>query len=175
TVDIDSSDADFFRLGPVEGDVEVGGIVSLTSGNAGGDGGTFTASAGRNMTITATINVNGFDDGFEAGVANDNGSVGNILVQKNIDASGGSSNGTGNTISLAGCGLTVAQGVKINGSAGVNPATNTQGGSEIDLIAKRAMQLQANSQYLATPGGSILTIHPPGVTPVIDPTAVFNP
>ena len=64
TVSFDSGDANFFRLGPLDGNIEIAGIVSLTSSNAGGTGGTFDVTAGRALTITTTtLAATGFDSG----------------------------------------------------------------------------------------------------------------
>ena len=205
TVTLDSGDASFFTVGPTDGDIELGGIVSLRSGNLGGDGGTVDLSAGRDLTITATINaigtaaggevsgnagraitVNGVvnanasaasgDGGyvdFEAGIATDAGNAGLLSVQKNVIATGGTANATRQSIVLAGCGLSVAAGTKVDGSAGT--FNGFTGGASIDLISKRAMTLGGSSQYLATPGGTITTIHPAGANPIIGSGVVFNP
>ncbi len=206
TVSLDSGDPDFFVLGPNDGDILVTGIVSLNGGSTGGDGGTFEASAGRDLTITATINAGGVDSGgeidgdagraivlgsalsadatgttgdggvmdFEAGVATDAGGVGTLSIQKNLDASGGSGNASRQSISLAGCGLSVSSSVKIDGTAGTS-LNGVDGGAAIDLIARRPMQLGNNSQYLAAPGGVVTTIHPAGAIPVIGSGVTFNP
>ncbi len=204
---IDSGDSSFVRLGPTDGDLEIGGIVSMGSSNAGGDGGAFDVTAGRDLIITADIKANGFDTGgditgsagravtlngtieanattaagdggfidFLAGLASDAGSLGNLTIKKNVSATGGTMSGVSQTISLAGCGLTVENGTKIDGTAGTT-TSNIRGGADIDLIARRPMNLQNNTSYLAPPGGTITTIHPPGANPVIGPNGVmFNP
>ncbi len=206
-ISIDSSDTDPNRLGPLDGDLELGGVISMASGTIGGDGGDLDVDAGRDMTFTATVNCSGFDSGgdvtgtagramtlngvittqgtsadgeggfvdFETGLATDEGALGNLSVQKNIVAPSGSSHGGGQSITLAGCGLSVAAGVKIDGTGGTNPNNNVLGGSDIELISRRAMQLGQTSQYVAPPGGSVTTTHLPGVNPVIGSGVVFNP
>ena len=135
-------------------------------------GGDVTGTAGRAMTLNGVITSRGTSaDGeggfvdFETGLASDQGSTGNLLVQKNIVATSGASHGSGQSITLAGCGLTVAPFVKIDGTGGVNPVSNLPGGSDIELVSRRAMQLQHDSQYVAPPGGSNMTTHLPGVNP----------
>jgi hypothetical protein len=206
TLTLDSGDANFFNIGPLDGNIELDGIVSLGSGNLGGSGGTVDLSAGRNMTITAAITANGYDSGgevsgnagqaitvngvitasatntngdggfidFEAGIASDAGNVGNLSILKNLIATGGATNGTRQSITLAACGLSVASSTKVDGSAGTTIA-GINGGASIDLISKRVMTIGGSSQFLARPAGEITTIHPPGVNPVIPASVVFDP
>ena len=203
---IDSSDFDLNVLGPTDGDLELGGIVSARSGSTGGDGGLIQMSAGRDLTITATVDASGTDTGgdvsgdagraallngviaaqalattggggffdFAAGLASDEGSLGNLVVKKDLLATGGASDGSGQSISLAGCGLTIDANVKIDGQGGVSPA-GMPGGASIDLAARRPMQLKTRSQYLALPGGAITRIYPPGQVPVVAADASFQP
>lgn len=205
TLTLDSGDAGFFTLGPTDGNIELDGIIDLGSGNAGGSGGTVDLSAGRNLTITATITVNGFDSGgevsgnagqaitangvinanatnmtgdggiidFEAGIASDAANAGLLSIQKNLIATGGATNSTRQSITLAGCALSVASSTKVDGSAGTLNGVN--GGAIIDLIAKRAMTIGGSSQFLARPGGVITTIHPATVVPTIPGSVVFDP
>ncbi len=207
TASFDSGDVNPNTLGPLDGDIELGGIISMNSGFTGGDGGSLDVSAGRDLTFTASVDCSGTDTGgdvtgdagrtmtlngvittrgssadgeggfvdFEAGLASDEGASGNLLLQKNLFASSGASHSSGQSISLAGCGLTVAPGVKVDGTGGVNPTTNLPGGSDIELISRRAMQLGSNSQYVAPPGGTVTLTHLPGVNPVIGSGVVFNP
>ena len=49
-------------------------------------------------------------------------------------ATSGADFGSGQSITLAGCGLYVAPNVKIDGTGGVNPVNNMKGGSDIELI-----------------------------------------
>ena len=215
SISFDSGDLNPNRLGPTDGDLEVGGIITLNSGATGGDGGSIDLSAGRDLTLTASIDASGADTGgdvtgdagrtitlngtitsrgvgetcvgcptadgeggfvdFESGLASDEGALGNLILQKNIIAPSGSQHGSGQSISLAGCGLSVATGVKIDGTGGVNPVNNMQGGSDIELISRRAMQLGASSQYLAAPGATNTLTHLPGVNPVIGSGVVFDP
>lgn len=202
TVCIDNTDANPNHIGPLEGDVRIDGTVILQSGGNTGSGGDFEGSAGANFIVNASIDTSGTDDGGTvsldaggaislnapitavgtialaqpgevsvlAGQAEDAG----LTVGQNIDASGGSGNASPDFISLAGCSLTVAGGVKVAGLGGTN-AQNVSAASEIDLIARHPMQLGASSQFVATPGGKILTIHPSSAPPVIGAGVVFNP
>ncbi len=201
----DSGDGDFFALGPVEGDVSIDGIVSMKSSAEGGTGGTMDISAGRDIILSADVTASGFDGGgevdgaagrtftvkglimvdgsaatsdggfldFEAGIASDKNSLGNLLIQKNLIANGGLTNSAKQSIDLAGCGLSVSANVKVDGTGGTLNGIN--GGADIDLISRRAMQLGNSSQYLAPPGGTITTIHLPGVNPSIGSGVTFNP
>jgi cysteine-rich repeat protein len=202
TVFLSSGDNNPNVMGPLDGDMSVAGIATLKSGGTDGDGGSFDIAAGRNLTLTARIDVSGQSTGgditgdaggsvllngsitapgtsptgeggfidFSAGLA----SYAGLTVAQDIFAPGGTSNGGGQAISLAGCTLTVNNGVKVDGHAGVN-AANHPGGATIELIARGLMQLQASSQYLANPGGIIKTTHPPTQIPVIGAGVVFNP
>src|SRR5205085_6219548 len=95
--------------------------------------------------------------------------------QKNIVAPSGASHGSGQSITLVACGLTVGPNVKIDGTGGTSPLGSLLGGSDIELISRRPMQLQTKSQYVAPPGGSVTLTFPPGANPVIAGDAVFNP
>ena len=202
SVFFDSGDANANTIGPLDGNLVIAGAIILQSGGAGGDGGIFDFTAGRDLTLTGAIDVSGTDAGgdvtgdaggailiggaitaqgtaatgetgfvdFTAGLA----SNGTLTVARNILATGGDSSGSGQNISLAGCTLIVNDNVKIDGHAGVS-ALNSQGGSIIDLISRQVMQLRAGSQYLAYPGGAIVTTHPPGNDPQIGAGVVFNP
>jgi cysteine-rich repeat protein len=207
TLLIDSGDANPNRLTTLDGDVEIGGVITMQSGGIGGDGGSVDLSAGRDLVFSADLDNSGTDAGgdvvgiagraitlngvitsrgtsadgeggfvdFEAGLASDEGGLGTLSLLRNIVATSGANHGSGQNISLVGCGLTVAPNVKIDGTGGVNPVNNTLGGHDIDLIARRPMQLGGSSQYVAPPGGSVTLTHPPGANPVIGSGVVFNP
>ncbi len=202
TISLDSGDDDPNTIGPLDGNLTIAGAIVMRSGGDGGDGGDFDFSAGRDFVLTGSLDVTGQDDGgdvtgdsggaitlsgpittsgvaatgtggfvdFTAGLASNAA----LTVSRNIIATGGSSSGEGQSISLAGCALTVSDNIKIDGHAGVS-STNVPGGSEIDLIARQPMQLRSGSQYLANPGGTIVTTHPAGSNPQIGAGVVFNP
>ena len=202
TVFIASTDTSFFKLSSLDGDLEIGGLISLRSGGDGGSGGVLELSAGRDLTLTAAVDVSGKSSGGDvtgdagrairlAGVmtaqandvTGDGGAVdfvaglaqvANLTVAADVLAAGGTSNGSGQDVALSGCSLTVEAGVKIDGHAGVN-VNNISGGSDIDLISRTPMQLKAGSQYLAYPAGRVFTTHPPGQNPVIGAGVTFNP
>jgi len=205
TVCFDSSDGDPFTVGPTDGDLSIDGLISMQSSDLGGTGGEFDVTAGRDLSITATLNASGFDGGgdvcgdaargftvngnmtaaatsangdpgsvdFEAGEATDEGGLGNLSIQSNIVATGGSTDPVSNTITLNACGLSVAPNVKVDGSGGT--FNNEVGGSDIQLISRRPMQIGAGAQFLAPPGGSNTLTHLPGVSPVIGSGVTFNP
>ena len=198
----DSGDNDPNRISNLDGDVVLDGTIIARSSGDGGDGGSFSASAGKDLNLEATVDVSGFDTGgdaevdaggaatinatvtaqglsangdpgfidFSAGLARNAG----LTVAQSILAPGGATDGAGQSISLAGCLLTVNGGVKVDGHGGVGSG-NSQGGSDIDLISRQPMQLKGDAQFLANPGGTIRTIHPPGQDPVISSQVVFNP
>ncbi len=90
---LDSSDVGFFRVSPtLDGDIQlIGGLISMTSGNDGGDGGSIDLTAGRDLQITADINVHGFGTGGDvAGTAGRAINLGGL-----IDSTGGSPSGDG--------------------------------------------------------------------------------
>ncbi|MCC6848868.1 MAG: hypothetical protein IT294_10240 [Deltaproteobacteria bacterium] len=206
-VTMDSGDLNPNVLGALDGDLEIGGVISMNSGAIGGDGGSFDLSAGRDLIFTGALDNSGTDSGgdvlmaagraatvngvvttrgtsadgeggfvdLEAGLASDEGGSGILSLQKNIVATSGTGHGSGQSISLIGCGVSVASNVKIDGTGGVNPITNLPGGSDVELVSRRAMQLGGGSQYVAPPGGTITTSHLPGVNPVIGGGVVFNP
>ncbi|MCC6763214.1 MAG: hypothetical protein IT293_00995, partial [Deltaproteobacteria bacterium] len=205
TVSLDSGDTGYFTLGPDEGDIQVTGIVSMNGGNAGGDGGTFDASAGRDLTITAAINASGYDAGGEIyGEAGRAVVLNGLLTADALSATGdggfmafaagiASDAGNAGTLSVqknldasGGIGSSSRQSISLAACA-LSVASNVKmdgtagtlnginGGASIDLISKRAMQLGSNSQYLAGPGGTNTTIHPAGANPVLAGGTVFNP
>ncbi len=202
TVYIASIDNDFFRETALDGDLDLGGVISLRSSGGGGSGGTVELSAGRNMHLSGTIDVSGKQSGGEidgdaggdiridgvlTAVATDtagdpgavdfaagNAAVGTLTVAANILASGGDTNAGGDLVSLAGCGLSIEAGVKVDAHSGTS-TVGTPGGSDIDLVARTPMQLKTGAQLLAYPAGHISTVHPPGQAPVIAGGVVFNP
>jgi hypothetical protein len=175
--------------GSIAGD---GGIFDATAGrnlvlngdlilNGKDTGGDVTGYAGGTVSLNGLIDAHattatgdgGYVD-FTAGEARGEGDTGLLTVAEDSWAAGGASSASGQTISLAGCTLTVLASVKIDGSGGVD-ALLRPGGSDIELIARHPMQLQASSQYRAAPGGSITLTHPPGQAPVIGAGVVFDP
>ncbi|MEO6029535.1 MAG: hypothetical protein ABIR79_21940 [Candidatus Binatia bacterium] len=204
---IDAGDVDPNVIGPTDGDILLGGVITMRSGTTGGEGGEVSVSAGRDLVFTASLDASGNDTGGDvsvdagrtmtiggsitvralsagaeggfvdlvAGVASDEGGLGVLNVQIDVLASSGSSNGGGQSLSLAGCGIAVAPNVKIDGSGGVNPNNQMAGGSDVTLIARRPMQLGAGSRYLAGPGGTVTTVHPAGQLPIVGAGVVFTP
>ncbi|MGH7894302.1 MAG: DUF7450 family protein, partial [Candidatus Binatia bacterium] len=202
TMFFDTGDPNPDALGPLDGNITLQGQIIAKSGGTNGDGGIFEFSAGRDFTLTASVSVDGKDTGgdadgdsggamllngpisaaatnsagdsgfvdFTAGLAQNAG----LTLARSIDTSGGASSSGGQAISLAGCTLTVNDGVKVDGHAGVSPS-GTPGGADIVLIARGLMQLKSSSQYLAGPGGTVTTIHPPAQIPVIGAGVVFDP
>lgn len=93
---IDSSDVDFYRVHPVlDGDIQLtGGIISMRSGNLGGDGGGIDLTAGRDLLIGTDIIVNGTDTGGDvAGTAGRAIALGNVIESKGGGASGAGDGG----------------------------------------------------------------------------------
>ncbi len=188
--DLEISGTISMKSGAIGGD---GGTLDLAAGRdlvftadsdcSGTDaGGDVYASAGRAATMNGTVTSRGTsatgEGGYvdvQAGLATDEGSTGNLRLQKNIIASSGTNHGSGQSITIAACGLFVDPNVKVDGTGGVNPITNFPGGSDIELISRRPMQLGGSSQYVAPPGGTVTTTYPPGANPVIGPGVVFNP
>jgi hypothetical protein len=153
------------------GDVDVGG---------NGDGGDVEGDAGRQLVQSGVIRAEGQNMlagagniALRAGLATDNGDLGNLLVQKNIFAAAGIQNGGKVDVQLHGCGMTVNQNVKVDGTGGT--AGMMQGGADIDIRVRRMLDIKSSTQFLAPPGGSIVIQHPTGVTPTIHASAVFNP
>jgi hypothetical protein len=155
----------------LSGDIEVGGIS---------DGGEVAADAGRQITQSGVVRAEGKNMlagagniALRAGLTTDNGNLGNLLVQKNIFANAGTQNGGRVDILLHGCGMTVNQNVKVDGTGGT--AGMMQGGADIDIRVRRMLDIKSSTQFLAPPGGSIVIQHPTGVVPTIHGSAVFNP
>lgn len=200
-VSLVTEDADPFTVGPLDGDITLEGNILAQSGSGGGAGGIVSLAAGRNMTVAASIDVSGASTGgdvdaraggallaagpviaeargatgapgyvdFGAGFARD----ADLTVERDFLAAGGSGSAGGQIITLRGCGLTVRSGTKIDGHAGMTEGM--AGGSDIILMARRPMSLQANTQFLAYPAGSVTTIHPSGQTPIIASGVLFSP
>ena len=199
---IDSGDDDLNTLGPLDGDVEFGGLFSAGSGNDDGEGGTLIIDSGRDITLTADIEISGRGGGGDllADAGRDitmgasvsaNGSSASaqggtieltageavdasLTVTSSFDAIGGSQSGPGPSMTLAGCDLTIDPSVKIDAQGGVDTGGNP-GGADINLVSLRPMNLGAASEYLAGPGGSISLRYPVGADPIIGAGAVFSP
>jgi hypothetical protein len=180
------------------GSVMLGAPVVARSGSAGGDGGALEAYADGALAVTAAVDLAGRGGGGDvfAGAGSDvtlasvldvrgtgssarGGSVsvragttehGTLALLANVLATGGAASTRGGFVTLAGCGLDVAPGVRIDGRTG-----GPSGGARMQLVARDPMRLGAGSQYLATPLGRIVTTHPPGADPVIGRNVVFNP
>jgi cysteine-rich repeat protein len=199
---VDSGDADPGSIGPLDGDIELGGVVTGASGNVSGEGGSVLLSAGRDLTVTAGISLNGRSSGgevsgeagrsvtvsgtitaegtsatapggdidFTAGQA----AIGTLSLTASIDAVGGTNGSPGQGgVLLAGCFLTVAPGVHVDGRGG--PGGSGPSGANLDLVSLHPMSLGSNSQYLAGPGGSITLHHPVGAPPVVGSGVTFDP
>jgi cysteine-rich repeat protein len=199
---IASTDNSFFTLGPLDGNLELAGVVSARGGNDGGSGGVIELSAGRDLLVTATINASGRQSGGDisgdAGGAirldgaitapatdsiGDGGgidfaaglaSVASLTVAADVDAPGGSASGGHADISLAGCSVSVEPSVTIDGHAGVS-INNVSGGSDVTLMSLAPTQIKTGARLLAYPGGHVYTTHPPGQNPVIASGVTFNP
>jgi len=202
TLIIDSGDDDLNSLGPLDGDVEFGGLFSAGSGNDDGEGGTLIIDSGRDITLTADIEISGRGGGGDlladagrdivmgASVSADGTSAGSqggtveltageavdagLTITSSFDAVGGSQSGPGPSMILAGCDLTIDPSIKIDAQGGVDTGGNP-GGADISLVSLRPMTLGANSEYLAGPGGSISLRYPVGADPVIGAGVVFSP
>ena len=197
-IEIDSGFCDVGQ--PLDGTLTVGGIISARSGNRGGIGGVVNMFSAGDMHLTAAIDVSGRDAAGEVKAASVGalrvsaplsaqtispvGAKGSIeliagfarvaplTVERNIVAGGGALLVSDSVISLTGCPVTVAEGVKLD--ARTHPSVEGPYRA-IELIAGRPMQLGPGSQYLAGSGGVIFTTHPPTVDPVIGDGVVFRP
>jgi cysteine-rich repeat protein len=198
---IDTGDFDPYRIGPLDGDMVLNGTIHATSGKLGGTGGDIELSAGRNLTLNGILTLGGSDGGgdvegdaggtillngpidvhgkdeggsldFESGLAQ-GGAGGALTVAASVLATAGPANGGSETLSFAGCQLTVNANVRIDGTGGTS-VTNVPGGADIELISLGPMTLTANSQYLAPPGGETVLTHPAAQLPHRT-GAVFNP
>ena len=197
-IELDSSSGSSFTIDPLDGDLVLEGSIIAGSGGVGGTGGDIDLTAGRDLTINATIDMSGTDGGGDVsgdaggavtlnGTITSNGTlntgdggqvifsagdarVGALTVLKNIVATGGAANSFGQSIDLEGCTLSIAPGVQLNGSAGLAP-----GGSDIDLVGRNAIQLGAGAQLVAVPNGIVSLTHLPGVVPVLNGASSLPP
>jgi hypothetical protein len=198
---IDTGDFDPYRIGPLDGDMVLNGTIHATSGKLGGTGGDIELSAGRSLTLNGTLTLGGSDGGgdvaadaggtillngpidvhgkdeagsldFESGLAQ-GGAGGALTIARSVLATAGPANGGSETLSFAGCQLTVNANVRIDGTGGTT-VTNVPGGADIELISLGPMTLSATSQYLAPPGGETVLTHPAAQLPQ-QTGAVFNP
>jgi hypothetical protein len=199
TVTLASNDGDDSTIGPLDGDLTLGGIITAHAGSGGGFGGELDLFAGRTLTTSATITLTG-DDGGGSLEAHAGGSIslgGSITAEASTAAGSGGSiecfagsaqdatltvatslfTAAGNSgafapfMTLSSCFLTVNTGIKLSAGTGTaHPAAPV-----IQLLARHPMQLNANAQFLANPGSVVATIHPPGQNPVIGTGVVFNP
>lgn len=201
-VSFQTGDDDPTVVGPLDGVLSVAGSITAGSGGTGGRGGAISFISGSSLTVTASIDVNGKDAGgdvggeagssitldgaidakatntageggfvaFTAGLAQD----GTLTVKKNVTATGGATNGEGQSITFTGCNVTIDTGTHINGTGGTTGG-GVQGGSVIDLIALRTLRLKSASDYDAPPAGIIRLTHPSSQTPIIESGVTFNP
>jgi len=195
TLTLDSSDRQFNRLTALDGDLVLAGSVTLRGVGIESDGGETDITAGRNLTISGTVDATGANGGtigarsgkdltvataLFAGATTIQGVGGSAFLKAgdadfgtlNIAASIDTSSGTssiGDDQDLAGCNLEVQPNVVINSSGG------TLRTGRLDLAAPGTMTLHNNSRYLVTPSGTITLIHRPGVAPVIGSGVVFSP
>jgi len=72
---------------------------------------------------------------------------------------------------LAGCRLVVDPGVRIE----ARPAPSAGGGTRMDLVGKKSIEIGAGAAFLAGTGGRIVTRHQSDVTPIIGAGAIFDP
>jgi hypothetical protein len=187
--------------GDGEGDVLMDGPIVATSGNAGGFGGVVVLEAESDLVIGASVHATGKDGGGEVfgqagGATTVNGLIAayatsatgdpgdvdllagraqpaSLTVGANVLAYGGSKSRVRRHVVLSGCSLVVDPNVKVDGHAGV--ADGVAGGSTVRLFSRAPMLLGAGSQFLAYPGGTIETVHPPGQNPVVGAGVTFNP
>ena len=184
------------------GDLVLQGQILAQSGSAGGDegqllpspdhdlvleatsnpnsrsrGGVVEVSAGRNVTLSASVDARamiatatGGSVSAIAGLVED----GTLRVTRDIDVSGGTSNVRRQAIALTACALIVESGVRIDGHAGTAP-NGALGRAATTLAARNQMHLRGNSQFLANPGGRIIVEHPGSVSPTVDAGVQFNP
>ena len=180
------------------GSVTLAAPVVARSGSAGGNGGALDAYADGALAVTATLDLVGRGSGgsvFAAagsdltlagaldvrgtGPAARGGSIsvraggtehGALALLANVLATGGAASTRVGFVTLAGCGLEVAPGVRIDGRTG-----GSSGGTRLQLVAREPMRLGAGSQYLATPLGRVVTTHPAGADPIIGRNVVFDP
>jgi cysteine-rich repeat protein len=187
-----------------DSDVVVEGVISARGGNAPGfgDGGEVDLGAGRNLVLSATVDVSGAGfagalDVTAGGGALLNGIVkagatspvgtgglitadagvssgGGLTVTKSLVVSGGSRSARVAVVTLTGCTLAIADRVTIDGRGGVD-AGGARGGTAIALASLHPARLGARSRYLAGPGGSIVARHPPGADPLIGPGVQLDP
>src|SRR6185369_11687419 len=84
TIFLDSGDDNPNVIGPTDGNILLAGSFTMNSGGAGGDGGDVDMSAGRDFTLTGSIDVSGQDSGGD--VSGDAG--GAILLSGTITSQG---------------------------------------------------------------------------------------
>jgi len=194
-VSLASGDLQTGRLGPLDGDVLLEGVIALRA-PGDGIGGEIDAVAGRDAALAAAFDLSGGLGGGEVGVtagrhvslggaldltgrtADGTGGsvdlhagtadVGTLAVNAAINARGNSDDADADLV-LAGCHLSVAPGVTVDGSTAA-----ASGGGVVDLAARHSMTLGAGSRYLATPAGPITLVHPPGLVPSLAGTS-FDP
>ena len=122
-ITLDSSDTQPNRLGPTDGDIELGGVITMKSGTTGGDGGSIDLTAGRDLLFTASLDASGTDVGGDV-----TGTAGRAVTLNGvITARGTSAQGEGGFVDFqsglasdqGGLGnITVQKNIVANGGAG---------------------------------------------------------
>ena len=151
-------------------DLRIAGTAFDLTGGSGG--GTLEAAAGRHLDVASAVDAQGrLREGSGGSIDLKAGQedVGTLAVGARLDANGGAA-GAGGDLTLAGCRLTTASNVIVNGTAGTGGGT-----PRIDLAATRALTLGASSRYLAGPNGTVSVVRPAAVTPSVGAGVVFTP
>ncbi len=150
--------------------------ITMTGEDSGGD---LSGDSGGTTTLNGVIDVHASGPTGEAGSVDfvsglgAGGSAGAFSLQKNVVATAGAQNGGSESVSFAGCTMSVAGTVKVDGTGGTN-TQNISGGADIEFVSVGAMLFASGSQYLAPPAGLITLTHPSSVVPQ-KTGAIFNP
>ena len=199
---LDSADENPYVIGPRDGDIVLGGVVTTRGGNSGGHGGAITLTAGTDLFFDADTEMHGRDSGGEfaasaggavtinrelaadaTNVAGRGGEIAftaglarnaGLILKENITVEAVAGlNGDARKITLAGCTLTIEPDTRIDADA--DTAVGAGHGGVIELVARAPIQILAMATFFARPGGAIVLTHPPGQAPVIAGSASFNP
>ncbi|HEY2389122.1 MAG TPA: hypothetical protein VGK30_19385 [Candidatus Binatia bacterium] len=158
------------------GNLTITGPITMTGEDSGGD---LSGDSGGTTLLNGILDVHASGATGEAGSIDfisglaKGGPAGAFTLAKNVVATAGTQNGGSESVSFAGCTMTVNGTVKVDGTGGVS-VTNISGGADIEFASVGAMLFSSGAQILAPPAGTTTLTHPTGVVPQRS-GATFNP
>ena len=146
TVTLRSGDDNVDAVAATDGDMSLQGLISAKSGGVGGVGGALAVNAGRNLSVSGSVDLGG-----KSGGGSVQGAVGGATTLTSaITADGTNATALGGAFSFRSCNLTVS-------STGRIQVPGASGGS-IALVARNHMTIDPGSQVKSTGTGATVAL-----------------